>query len=317
MTQFILNTFVLSFSIFWRAVPGWLVLAAVIYVGSSFFGEHPFIFVFFALLLAGPIMVLMSFIHIRSGLTALDEVTPPALRKLALRSFKFFRFFALFNLLMIVVSFLGIWCIAKYVSLDMDRISWAITNGNSLALESELSSLPGLPAVYALEFIVGTVWTLIYSALAVPMAANAAACTPKGRDVEIFWGFGAYTGRMFLLNMISGVAVFVLLLAYFFIVATMPMFDGQSLFELVRGETFLTPTATASWIMLGAVAIMPILGFVWLVSLWCAGATLCFRDHRDRLSAEREIEMERVYEQPMSIEELRDLRKSREVAFAG
>ncbi|MCP5086143.1 MAG: hypothetical protein GY952_04990 [Rhodobacteraceae bacterium] len=316
MTQFFLNAFILSFSIFWRAVPGWLVLAAAIYVFGSFFGEHPLIFGFFLLLGAGPVMVLMAFIHIRSGLTALDEVTPPALRKMALRSFKFFRFFALFNALMVVLSFFGIWCIAKYVSLDMDRIHWAINTGNSAALRSELSGLPDLPAVYALQFIVGMVWTLIYSALAVPMAANAAACTPKGRDVEIFWGFGAYTGRMFLLNMISGVVVFVLLLTYFFIVATMPMFDGQSLFELVRGETLLTPTTTASRVMLVAVAIMPILGFVWLVSLWCAGATLCFRDHRNQLNAEREMEMARVYEKPMSIEELRDLRRSREVSFA-
>ncbi len=316
MTQFILNAFILSFSIFWRALPGWLVLAAAIYMLGSFFGEHPFLFGFFVLLGAGPVMVMMAFIHIRSGLTALDEITPPALRKLMMRSFKFFRFFALFNLLMTAFTWAGFWSFAKFGLLDIESINSAVLSGNTTALEAEFSALQH-PAIYTFQVFTWLLATLTYCALAVPMAANAAACTPKGRDTEVFWGFGAYTLRMFLLNMFSGAMVTVLLVAYFFIVATMPMFDGQSLLELVKTDTFLTPTTTASWIMLGVVSLMPILGIVWLVSLWCAGATLCFRDHRDRLQAEKNVELGRVYERPMSLEELVELRKSREVSFAG
>ena len=62
--------------------------------------------------------------------------------------------------------------------------------------------------------------------------------------------------------------------------------------------------------MLAVLVLFPIGRFVWMVSLWCAGATVCFMDHRDKLQAAKDFEMANVYEEPLSIDELPALRNS-------
>ena len=116
---------------------------------------------------------------------------------------------------------------------------------------------------------------------------------------------------MFLLNLISGTIVFALVLAYVFLLFTMPVFDGLTVLQFDNIEDVAMPTSIASYAMLAALVLFPIAGFVWMVSLWCAGATVCFMDHRDKLQAAKDFEMARVYEKPLSIDELRALRMSR------
>ncbi len=84
---------------------------------------------------------------------------------------------------------------------DLDAAINAIISGSDaelLAFQAEMMH----PVAYAYFAVMQIFSQLAYSALVVPMAANAAACIPKVCDVEIFWGFGAHTIRMFLLNMV-------------------------------------------------------------------------------------------------------------------
>lgn len=310
MLSFVMRTFVLSFSIFWRALPCWALLAAVLYVVFSFFAESPLIFLLLLMLGFGTLMFFMIFVHIRSGLIAADTVTPTDIGKLFLRSFKFFRFFAMFNALMTGLSIVAFVIAAKLGVFDLDATTEAILSGqeDDIAYLYELMSRPSVYAYFTLTQIASQ---FAYVSLAVPMAANAAACSPKARDYEIFWGFGAKAHRMFLLNLIAGTLITGLVLIYVFVVLTMPVFDGLSLMQVTEIEELTAPDSVSSFLMLGALVLFPIAAFVWMLSLWCAGATVCFLDHRDRLEAEKSFEMERVFERPASVDDLRALRMSR------
>lgn len=310
MLSFLMRTFALSFSIFWRALPCWALLFAILYALFSFFADSPIIFFLLLMLGLGTLTVYMIFVHIRSGLIVADEVTPTDLGKLFKRSFKFFRFYALVNFLFGCMSMVMFVIAAKIGIFDLSVAEDAILSGRDEDLLAFYAQLMH-PAAYAYFGVMQVFAQLFYGSLAVPMAANAHACTPKGRDVEIFWGFGAYTIRMFLLNLISGTIVVALVAAYVFLLLTMPVFDGLTILQFENIEDIAAPTTIASYAMLAALVLFPIAGFVWMVSLWCAGATVCFMDHRDRLQAAKDFEMSRVFEKPMSVDELRALRMSR------
>lgn len=310
MLSFLMRTFALSFSIFWRALPCWALLFGILYALFSFLSSSPIIFLFLLMLAFGTLTVYMLFVHIRSGLIVADEVTPTDLGKLFKRSFKFFRFYAMVNAIFGAFS-LAMFAIAAKVGIfDMAVAEDAILSGSDeeiMAFYAELMH----PAAYAYFALMQVAAQIFYGAFAVPMAANAHACTPKGRDVEIFWGFGAHVIRMFLLNLISGTIVIALVAAYLFLLLTMPVFDGLTILQFDNIEDIAAPTSIASYAMLGALVLFPIAGFVWMVSLWCAGATVCFMDHRDKKQAIKDFEIARVYEKPLSIDELRALRNSR------
>lgn len=310
MLSFLMRTFALSFSIFWRALPAWAMLFGILYALFSFLSSSPLIFLFLLMLAFGTLTVYMLFVHIRSGLIVADEVTPTDLGKLFKRSFKFFRFYAMVNGIFGGLSLLAFYIAANLGIFDLQVAEDAILSGSDeeiLAFYSELMH----PAAYAYFGVMQVIAQMFYGAFAVPMAANAHACTPKGRDVEIFWGFGAHVIRMFLLNLISGTIVIALVAAYVFLLLTMPVFDGLTILQFDTIEDIAAPTSIASYVMLAALVLFPIAGFVWMVSLWCAGATVCFIDHRDKLQAVKDFEIARVYEKPMSIDELRALRMSR------
>ena len=310
MLSFLMRTFVLSFSIFWRALPCWALLIGILYALFSFLSSSPLIFLFLLMLAMGTLTVYMLFVHIRSGLIVADEVTPTDLGKLFKRSFKFFRFYAMVNGIFVAMSLLMFTIAAKVGIFDMAVAEDAILSGSDEEIFAFYSELMH-PAAYAYFAVMQIVTQIFYGAFAVPMAANAHACTPKGRDVEIFWGFGAHTLRMFLLNLISGTVVVALVLAYVFLLLTMPVFDGLTILQFENIEDIAAPSNIASYAMLAALVLFPIAGFVWMVSLWCAGATVCFMDHRDKKQAIKDFEIARVYEKPLSIDELRALRNSR------
>lgn len=310
MLSFLMRTFALSFSIFWRALPCWALLFAILYALGSFLASSPMIFIFLLMLAFGTLTVYMLFVHIRSGLIAADEVTPTDLAKLFKRSFKFFRFYAMVNGIFVAMSLVMFIIAAKLGIFDLAVAEDAIYSGSDeeiLAFYSEMMH----PAAYAYFAVMQMLSQMFYGAFAVPMAANAHACTPKGRDVEIFWGFGAHTIRMFLLNLISSTIVVALIALYVFLLLTMPIFDGNTILQFENIEDIALPSTVASYAMLAALVLFPIAGFVWMVSLWCAGATVCFMDHRDKLQTAKDVEMSRVYVEPMSMDELRALRMSR------
>ncbi len=310
MLSFFMRTFALSFSIFWRALPCWAFLFAILYALFSFLSSSPLIFLFLLMFAFGTLSVFMIFVHIRSGLIVADTVNATDLGKLFKRSFKFFRFFAMFNGILTGLSIVAFVFAARIGIFDLDAATNAITSGSDeelMAFQAEMMH----PAAYAYFAVMQIFSQMAYSALAVPMAANAAACTPKGRDVEIFWGFGAHTIRMFLLNLVSGTIVVALVIAYVFLLLTMPVFDGSTLLQFEDIQDITLPTTVASYAMLAALVLFPIAGFVWMVSLWCAGATVCYIDHRDKKQSAKDFEMECIYEKPLSIDELRELRMSR------
>lgn len=240
-----MRTFLLSFSIFWRALPLWALLFGILYSLFSFLSSSPIIFLFLLMLAFGTLAVHMIFVHIRSGLVVADEVTPTDLGKLFKRSFKFFRFYALVNgifgglslLMFYVASNLGIFDFVLLENLILSGTDEAI-----LAFYAELMH----PAAYAYFSFMQVLSQLFYGALAVPMVANAHACTPKGHDVEIFWGFGAKVIRMFLLNLISGTLVVALMAVYVFLLLTMPVFDGSTILQFENIEDIAAPTTIAS-----------------------------------------------------------------------
>lgn len=310
MLSFFMRTFALSFSIFWRALPCWALLFGILYALFSFLSSSPLIFLFLLMLAFGTLTVYMLFVHIRSGLIVADEVTPTDLGKLFKRSFKFFRFYAMVNAIFGALSLTMFFIAARLGIFDMTLAEDAFLSGSDAELLAFYSDLMH-PAAYAYFAVMQIVAQLFYGSFAVPMAANAHACTPKGRDVEIFWGFGAHVIRMFFLNLMSGTIVVALIAAYTFLVLTMPVFDGLTILQFESIEDFAAPTTLASYVMLAALVLFPIAGFVWMVSFWCAGATVCFMDHRDKLQSAKDFEMARVYEKPLSIDELRALRMSR------
>ncbi len=310
MLSFLMRTFVLSFSIFWRALPCWALLFGILYALFSFLSSSPLIFLFLLMLAFGTLAVYMIFVHIRSGLIVADEVTPTDLGKLFKRSFKFFRFYALINGIFGGLSLLMFYVASNLGIFDFELLENVIFSGSDEDIMTFYAELMH-PAAYAYFAFMQVLSQLFYGALAVPMAANAHACTPKGRDVEIFWGFGAKVIRMFLLNLVSGTLIVALVAVYVFLLLTMPIFDGLTILQFEDIEDIAAPTNIASYAMLAALVLFPIAGFVWMVSLWCAGATVCFMDHRDKLQAAKDFEMARVYEKPMSIDELRALRNSR------
>ncbi|GGA07385.1 hypothetical protein [Neptunicoccus cionae] len=310
MLSFLMRTFALSLSIFWRALPCWALLAAILYAVFSFFAESPIIFLILLGFGAGTLMVFMLFVNVRSGLIVADEVTPTDLGKLFLRSFKFFRFFAIFNALMGGLS-LGAFYIASQMGIfDFDMAVDAVTTGDPDAL-AELYSTLSRPSVYAYTTVTQILSQIAYASLAVPMAANAAACSPKARNYEIFWGFGAGALRMFLLMLVAGTIITGMVLVYGFVLLTMPVFDGLSLMQVTTVEELTAPSTLTSYLMIAVLVLFPIAGFVWFISLWCAGATLCFIAHRDKSQEEKDFEISRVLERPHSTEDLRALRMSR------
>lgn len=310
MLSFLMRTFALSLSIFWRALPCWALLAAILYAVFSFFAESPILFLILLGFGAGTLMVFMLFVNVRSGLIVADEVTPTDLGKLFLRSFKFFRFFAIFNAMVGVLS-LGAFYVASQMGIfDFDMAVEAVTTGDPQAL-AELQSSLSRPSVYAYTTVTQILSQIAYASLAVPMAANAAACSPKARNYEIFWGFGAGALRMFLLMLVAGTIVTGMVLVYGFVLLTMPVFDGLSLMQVTSIEELTAPSTLSSYLMIALLVLFPIAGFVWFLSLWCAGATLCFIDHRDKSQAEKDFEIARVFERPHTAEDLRALRLSR------
>lgn len=310
MLSFLMRTFVLSFSIFWRALPCWALLFAVLYALFSFLSSSPFIFLFLLMLAFGTLTVYMLFVHIRSGLIVADEVTPTDLGKLFKRSFKFFRFYAMVNGIFAGLSLVAFVMAARIGIFNLEIAQEAVLSGTDEDLTAFSNELMH-PAAYAYFVVMQIVSQMFYAAFAVPMAANAHACTPKARDCEVFWGFGAYTLRMFLLNLVAGTIITVLIVAYVFLLFTMPVFDGMAVLQLESLEDIVMPSSIGSYVMLAGLVLLPIIGFVWMVSLWCAGATICFMDHRARLQAAKDQEMARVYVEPMSVEDLRALRMSR------
>jgi hypothetical protein len=310
MLSFILRTFALSISIFWRALPCWALLFGVLYVLADFFSSSLIIFAILLMAAGGTLMVYMIFVHIRSGLIVADVVTPTDIGALFKRSFKFFRFFAMFNALVSGLSVVAFVIAGRLGIFDLDAVVTAAKSGTPEDIEM-LTELISRPSVYAYITITQILSQLAYASLAVPMAANAAACSPKARDYEVFWGFGAYTMRMFLLNLISGTIVTGFVLVYVFVFLTMPLFDGQSLLQLGDAADISAPNSVASYLMIAALVLLPVAGFVWMVSLWCAGATLCFLDHRARTQVVNDFDIARVFERPYSGEELRALRVSR------
>ncbi|MEJ6710320.1 MAG: hypothetical protein QNK92_16260 [Amylibacter sp.] len=48
-----------------------------------------------------------------------------------------------------------------------------------------------------------------------------------------------------------------------------------------------------------------------MASLWCAGATVYYIDHRDKMQIAKNFEIECIFEKPLSVNELRELRVSR------
>lgn len=310
MLSFMMRTFALSLSIFWRALPCWALLVAVLYAIFSFFAESPIIFLVLLAFFAGTLMVFMLFVNIRSGLIVADAVNPTDLGKLFLRSFKFFSFFAIFNAVMTGISIGAYWVASQMGIVDMDMAIRAATTGDPDETAALLAAL-SRPSVYAYFAITQTLSQFAYASLAVPVAANAAACSHKARDYEIFWGFGAHALRIFLLMLVAGTIVTGLVLVYGFVLLTMPVFDGLSLLQVTSIEELTAPTGLASYLMIGVLVLFPIAGFVWMVSLWSAGATLCFISHRDLRQVEIDFEISRVFERPHSVEDLRALRLSR------
>lgn len=310
MLSFLMRTFALSFSIFWRALPCWALLFAILYALFSFLSSSPIVFILLLMLAFGTLTVYMIFVHIRSGLIVADEVTPTDLGKLFKRSFKFFRFYAMVNSVFAGMSLLAFVFAARLGIFDMDVAQAAITSGTDEEIVAAYAQLMH-PAAYAYFAVMQIFTQLFYGAFAVPMAANAHACTPKGRDVEVFWGFGAHAIRMFLLNLISGTIVIALVAAYVFLLFTMPVFDGLTILQFKSIQGITVPSTVASCVMLAALVLFPIAGFVWMVSLWCAGATVCFMDHREKLQAAKDFQLACVYEKPLSTDELRQLRMSR------
>lgn len=310
MLSFMMRTFALSLSIFWRALPCWALLAAILYAIFSFFAESPIIFLILLGFGAGTLMVFMLFVNIRSGLIVADAVTPTDLGKLFLRSFKFFRFFAIFNFMMTGISVGAYWVASQMGIFDMEMAISAVTSGDPEETAALMATL-SRPSVYGYFAVTQTLSQFAYAALAVPVAANAAACSPKARNYEIFWGFGASAFRMFLLMLVAGTIVTGLVLVYGFVLLTMPVFEGLSLLQVTSVEELTAPTSMTSYLMIAVLVLFPIAGFVWMVSLWSAGATLCFIAHRDRRQAENDFEISRVFERPYSTEDLRALRMSR------
>jgi hypothetical protein len=305
-----LRTFALSLSIFWRALPCWALLFGVLYALANFLSASPILFGLLMMLSAGTIMVFMMFVHIRSGLIVADVVTPTDVGKLFKRSFKFFRFFVMMNALMTGLTVASFYVACQFGMFDLEATLNTLKYGTEDEWLAMVQGFTGV-GVYTYLTVMQILSQLFYAALAVPMAANAAACSPKTRDTEVFWGFGAFVGRMFLLNLVSGTLVTIMVLLYVFVGLAMPVFDGQSLMQITDASQILTPQDTSSYLMIAALVFLPIAGIVWMVSLWCAGATLCFLEHRDKLQAEKNRDMACVYERPLSVNELRDLRQSR------
>lgn len=310
MLTFIMQSFTLSFSILWRALPMWGLLVAILYVLLSMLWEQPAIFIFLLFAGAGTIMYFMMFSHIRSGLSVLGETTPPDLGKLAVKSFRFFRFVALWTGLVTALSFAGFFTLGYLGLFDWTRMLELLAEGTPQA-RTELEAMFRAPGFYGYTVISSTLSQLAYCAIAVPMAANAAACSPKARDYEIFWGFGAFTGRMFVLNLCAGTVLTVLAVAY--VVLGLGM-TYMSLDGLTEDSLAALISGTLTWraiVTIAAMVMLPVVALVWWISLWCAGATLCFVERRNISRARFAAEIECIYEEPMDAAELRALRMSR------
>ncbi|MEM9851095.1 MAG: hypothetical protein AAF761_03755 [Pseudomonadota bacterium] len=312
MMMFLVRAFRLSLSIFWRALPQWVLLSALLYTGFAMLSETPVVFFFIMLLIFGPTMFFMFFAHIRSGLSARGEVTPLDFGKLFKRSYKFYFFFGFMNILIGAFVIMGFFGFASAGFFDMTRAAELLMAGDDASM-AQLEAMFAGPALSLFSLGSQVLSQLCYCACAVPMAANAAASSPKARDYEFFWGFGAFTGRMFLLNLIAGFLMILLAVAYAILLTTAPIFDGQALFAAASNPAagFGLPTDWTAWAVIAALVLAPLAGVVWLISLWAAGATLCFVDHRARQQVKFDAEIARVYEAPADINDLRALRKSR------
>lgn len=318
--RFVVSTFMLSFSIFIRAVPFWIVLGSVIYAMFAFFAHALIVPILFLILGAGPATVLMMFAHIRSGLAVRGRVTPPDLSALFKRSFKFYRFYVIVLSIASFVMLSGFMILAKFGYLDGGYDGtipeFGTYAGYAQAEQMITASQHWIAQLYFLA--TGQLMTLVYCALAVPMAANAAACTPKTRDTEVFWGLGSYTLRMYLISLLSGAALWFIMVAGIFAMAVMPVVESVSIVDLMRGSRIegledMQFDMTQIAIIAGLMAA----GFVWTVSLWCAGATNCFIDLSNRREIERRESLEIPQTGPdMSIDDLRALRLSRQQSFA-
>ncbi|MEM7441104.1 MAG: hypothetical protein AAF393_16025, partial [Pseudomonadota bacterium] len=193
---------------------------------------------------------------------------------------------------------------------DWDRMFELALAGTPEA-QSELESVFSGAGVYAYYVISSTLTQIAYCAIAVPMAANAASCSAKARDYEIFWGFGAYAFRMFLLNLIAGTILTVGLILYFVLGITMAASTFSGLDEASILEAFQQAPGWREMLTLCALIALPILALIWWGSLWCAGATIAFVDRRNVREAKFQQELECIYEEPMAREDLRALRMAR------
>ena len=305
--SFMMRSFALSFSIFLRAVPMWGFLVALIYVATVTFRENPIILIFLVLLASGATMHFMMFSHIRSGLSVLGETTPPDLSKLVRKSIRFCFFSGMWSILVTALSVVGFFTAGYLGMFDWDLMLEMVVAGD----QDGLDQMFGASSVYAYWIVATTLSQLAYCCIAVPMAANAAACSPKARDYEIFWGFGSSAIRMLILITAAGTIVTVGLIAYFgfgilVIASSFDVSDPAALFLQMQQA----PDWRGMITIVGLVAI-PILGFIWWISIWCAGATVAFVDRRRIYEAKFKQELERIYEAPMAKEDLRALRMSR------
>lgn len=319
MLTFVMRAFALSFSIFWRALPMWLLLAGVLYALLTMLEENPIIFLFLLSVASGTLIYFMMFSHIRVGLSVLGETTEPDLAKLLRKSFGFFRFVAAWTAMVGGLTVAGFFALGKLGLFDWDRMLELVasTHPDDIA---EFNALFAAGPVQAYFLVAQIAAQLAYCAVAVPMAANAAACSPKARDYEIFWGFGAHTLRMFLLTLVSFAVLSAAAIAY--VALALGIFGQMAgLFGAFSDPARLSPEAIVAaleqvpasqwYLALGVLVALPLMALVWWVSLWCAGATLCFVEERDRREAKFRDEIERIYEKPLDEADLRALRLAR------
>lgn len=308
MLNFLMRTFALSLSIFWRALPMWVVLFAIVYVLASALQSSWILLVLVLMLGTGTTMFLMMFNHIRAGLSALGETTAPDLGKLVRKAMKFCFFVGMLNLLVGVVNIGGLFVMSTLGLFQWDQMLQLATAADADSA-SNMEALFATGPFYAYSIVMNIATQLVYCAIAVPMAANAAACSPKARDYEIFWGFGSGTWRMFILMLASTTILTVLAVGYVLFATGIMAVHGEQLTALMTGQA-----DGAGWQLWSSVAMLvavPVLAVVWLVSLWCAGATLCFIDRRNIREAVFQAEIERIYEAPMDRTDLRELRMAR------
>lgn len=308
MLNFLIRAFALSLSIVWRALPMWVALFAVFYVLMSMLAGSPFLLILIMLLTFGTTMFFMMFSHIRAGLSALGETTAPDVGKLIRKAMKFCFFVGMINVLVAILNIGGLFAMSRIGLFQWDEMLGLAMQQTPESV-SKLELLFATGPVYAYSIVMSIVSQLVYCAIAVPMAANAAACSPKARDYEIFWGFGSGTWRMFILMLASTTILTVAAVAYVLYVIGIMAVHGEQLTALLSGQL-----ASADWQLWSSAAMLvliPVLAVVWLVSLWCAGATICFIDRRNIREAVFLSEIERIYEAPVDTQDLRALRMAR------